>query len=300
MNDLWRNLKNWQKMGILGGFLAIIVIIVVVVINVTSRSGINVEINFGEGVNIPSSEITKIREKLVGVIKDNTKDFDERTTYVGDARDYQENLSDETSSAIFVVDFDSIKESYIVEVSWPNPNDGSPNMLIACPLMASKYPETPCVTEINSSLDITSYLPYDVIDDEGKVYKIEGNYSGGKLYLEIATDGDPEKALTAVKDWIKSIGLKPDDYLYYIPTNQYIQFNHANTNDANVNANLPYFIPDKYYVYPVVDENNKVTSIKAVLGACTEAQTSPAETLVKDYLGSKGINYPVEFEYCAN
>ena len=300
MKDLWQNLKNWQKVGIIGGVLLLIVIVIVAAINISKNMGPNVKINFEGDVNIPSDELMKIREKLAGVIKDNTKDFDSNIVYEGNARDYQESISDDNSVAVFIVDFDEIKESYIVEAYWPDLDDDVPNVVVACPLLSSKYPETPCVTEINSSLDITSYLPYEGVDSNNKEYKVEGNYSGGKLYLEITSDDNPEEALTAVKDWIKSINLNPDDYLFFVPAKQYIQANHANTKDANVNKNLPYFVPGMYDVYPVVDDSGNVTSIKAELSGCTDAQTDSEEEEVNTYLRSKGINYPVEFEYCAN
>ena len=301
MENLWQNLKNWQKIGIAGGVLAIIVIIVVAIINISS-SGPNVKINFEGSVNIPGDEIKKIRENLVGVIENNTKDFSDKVVYVGNARDYKESVSDKISEASFIVDFDEIKESYAIVVTWPSAkNDDSPNIIIACPLLDSKYPETPCETEYNNSTDIVSYLPYEGADASGDKYKIKGKYSSGKLYLEITADKDPGEALIAAKKWIKSIGLNPEDYLYYVSAKQYIQANNANTKDVNVNKNLPYFVPAKYYVYPVIDENSsKVVSIRAELGACTEAQTEPAEKLVRDYLNSHGIDYPVEFEYCAN
>ena len=74
----------------------------------------------------------------------------------------------------------------------------------------------------------------------------------------------------------------------------------ADTNDTNVNANLPYFVPNIYKVYPVVDENNNVVSIKAELSGCTDYQTNPQEEQVMEYLNSKNISYPVEFEYCVD
>lgn len=312
MKQFWKNLKGWQKGGIVFGFLAVILIVVISVINIINSEP-KVEINFAEKTNIPGKELREIRTILVGVIKRNTENFDGGTIYKGNARDYEESVSGDFTTANFIVDFDEIKESYAVAATWPDPDDGSPNINVSCPLLESKYPETPCSTEINSSSDIVGYLPYEG-EVDGKKYQIVGNYDSGKFYVEIQVDscGDKallDKVLVAAKQWISSIYLNPDDYLLYIPGDicsktlvpvdpPYIQANHAETNDKNVNKYLPYFIPDAYNIYPVVDENNDVTSIKAKVPGCYEYQMESGKEFVKEYLKSNGIDYPVEFEKC--
>ncbi|MBQ6410132.1 hypothetical protein IJI18_02665 [Candidatus Saccharibacteria bacterium] len=299
MKEFWNNLKNWQKGGILAGALAVVAIGIVAVI-FTMGSQIKVEIVFDEKNNIPTEEMKKIREKMLDVIRDNTENFDSTVVYRGAATDYRETSEGKTSTASFVVNFDTISESYKVSVVWPDPEDGSPNIIISCALLDGEYPKTPCTTESNSSSDILGYLPYVGEDAAGRKYEIVARYDDEKLYLEIKTDGDMDEAVTAVKDWMKKLNFNPDNYLLYIQSRQYIQVNHAKTKDVNVNKYLPYFIPAKYYIYPIVDGNSDVTSIRAELGACTEAQIEPAEELVREYLSSNGINYPIEFEYCVN
>ena len=299
MKELWQNLKNWQKGGIIVGLVAVIVIIVVAVVLAIGAEP-NVKINFGNGVNIPGAEIKKVREKLVDVIHNNTTDFNSKTIYVGDARDYKETTADKTTTANFIVDFDSISQSYAVSVTWPDLDDGLPNVTISCPLLKSKYPKTLCKTEVNSSSDIIGYLQYKGELTSGKDYKITAKYDNGKLYLDIDTDGDANEAMEASKKWISSIGLNPDDYKFFVSGKQYVQANNAKTKDTNVNKNLPYYMPGLYNVYPVTDESGNVTAIKAELSGCTDAQSDPQEEDVNAYLKSHGINYPVEFEYCAD
>lgn len=299
MKEFWNNLKGWQKGGILAGILAVIVIVIVAVVFIAG-SEIKVEIVFNEKNNIPSGEMKKIREQMLGVIRDNTENFDSTVVYRGVATDYRETSEGKTTTANFVVDFDSILESYKVAVTWPDPDDGSPNIIISCALLDGKYPETSCMTETNSSSDIVGYLPYTGEDAVGEKYKITANYDGGNLYLEIKSNGDIEQAVTAAKEWLKKLDFDPDDYLLYAASKQYVQVNHAKTKDTNVNKYLPYFIPTKYYIYPVVDDNNNITSIHADLGACTDTQVELAEKVARDYLSSKNINYPIEFGYCAN
>lgn len=314
MREIWKNLKIWQKVALLVGGLLIVVIIVIAVVSIINSEP-KVKIEFGVEENIPAEELRGIREYLSGVIKDNTVDFSSGTIYVGKARKYEEEVYSDSTTATFIVDFDDIRQSYLVTVTWPNPDDGSPNISVSCPILDSKYPETECVTEANSSTDIISYLPYEGMLKNGKKYKVEDNYGNGGFYLTVSVDacGDTvllEGALEAAKEWITSINLNPDDYLFFVPTSicegiasseipySYIIANHAKTNDENVNKYLPYFIPNMYNVYPVVDENNNVTKIEAEVSGCTDYQTDPMERAVHDYLDGYGISYPVEFEYC--
>ena len=314
MKEIWRNLKIWQRVLAIIGPLAIIVIIVVAVVtNVLSEPKVKIE--FPDGYNIPVDELRGVREYLSGVIESNTEDFDKNMVYVGKARDYKEETDGGSTTATFIVDFDDIRQSYSVAVTWPDPDDGSPNIYISCPLLDSKYPETPCVTEANSSTEIVGYLPY-----KGKLndreYSVDMKYDEDKTYLEIEVDACKDKtilndALVAVKEWISSVNLNQDDYLYYVLPDicngqailydfetDYVQANHAKTNDENVNKVLPYYIPEIFYVYPLVDENNNVVSIKAKVPGCYEYQVEPGKEIVQKYLETYGINYPVEFEYC--
>lgn len=297
MKELWKNLKGWQKAGILVGCLILIVIIVVSV--VLANKPPKVKIVFAEKNNIPGSEIAKIENKLIKVVENNSGKLEDFTTYEGNATNYNEKQNGEKYTANFVVDFDVLKESYKVDVTWPDPNDGSPNIGISCALLAGKYPETPCKTELNSSSELVSYLPYTGELADGETYKITAKYSGEKMYLEIKTSGNIEEAVAAAKKWMQSLGFEPDDYLLYAPSKQYIQINHAKTNDANVNKYLPYFMPGAYDVYPVVD-GGTVTTIHADIAGCTDYQTTPVEEQVTAYLNNSGINYPVEWSYCAN
>ena len=314
MKEIWKNLKVWQRVAVVMGPLVLIgIVIVAIMVNFLSEPKVRIE--FSGNRNIPTGELRDIRERLSGVIEANTENFDGNTVYVGKARDYKEEVDGEFTTATFIVDFDDIKQSYLVTVTWPDPDDGSPNMYISCPILDSKYPETKCVTEANSSTEIISYLPYTGKLADGRKYEMTYNYSNNGYYITVNVDscGDTkivEEALKEAKNWLGGFGFDLSNYLFFAPTDicngvaskdipySYVIANHATTNDENVNKYLPYFIPGMYNVYPVVDENNNVTSIQAELSGCTDYQTDPMEEQVHDYLNGYGINYPVEFEYC--
>lgn len=318
-----QKLNGRQKMLLIGGFFTTFIILIIIIsILFSVITDPKVKINFNDNINIPGDELRKTRENLYNVIRDNSSDFNNNITFIGDARDYKEESIDKTTTATFIVDFNDIKQSYFVSITWPNPNDGSPNINISCPLLDSKYPETPCSTEINSSSDISSFLPYTGTISNNQEYVLVNKYVSGKVYLEVQINscGNSSilnEALESARKFVSSIHFNPDDFNFYTPTNlcdgeahshqesgntpeYYVQVNHANTKDENVNKYLPYFIPDSYNVYPITDENGDITSIKAELSGCTDFQTAPMEEEIKNYLQSHNINYDLTFEYCIN
>ena len=296
-------------------FLMMTIIIITVSIFKSSPNP-NVKLNFSEKNEIPNSELIKIRSKLSRVIQSNTEDFSNNTIYYGNVRNYKKEKQNDYDMVTFVVDFDELRQSYSVIATWPDYDDGAPNIIISCSIRDTKYPETICKTESNSSSDLTSLLPHTGEIDDGKKYEIIYKYSNYKPYLEVRVDscGDLNivgAALLSAKGWIESMRLNPDDYLFYAPTticdnknyrvlDNYIQANHANTNDDNVNLNLPYFIPGLVNAYPVVDNEGNVININVELTGCTDYQTDLVEDQVISYLESKKINYPISFSYCAN
>jgi len=309
LDGIWQKLTKNQKIGLVIGavVITVVVIIVVAILNIKA----NVNLKFATKTNIPETELVKVKERLLDVIRTNSSNFDEKATYDGTVREYSENKDGKTTIASFFVDFDKIRQSYTVEVTWPDPNLDSPNIIISCPLADSKFPDTPCLTEVNSSSEIVSYLPYTGTLDSGKEYTVEADYDASILYLKIKIDvcaksKDATSALESVKEWVSSLNRDANEFTYYLETKnckndpQYVQVNHAKTNDANVNENLPYFVPNMYKAYPVVDDNGDVTSIKIELAGCTDYQTDPAEQEIKGYLKSKNIKYPIEIEYCVN
>ena len=318
MEKISNLLKNLTKKQIMFGIVAIVAILVLIVVGIVISLPAEPKVNldFDVDTNIPAQELRKIREKLFSVIGSNTENFDEKATYDGIVRNYEETLEDDSNEATFIVDFDGIKQSYEVMAIWPDPNDGTPDVMVSCPILNSKYPETKCKTEVNSSTDIAEFLPYTGKLSSGEEFTLTYKYdANGNMYLEVEVDSCDNKAVVdaavvAAKEWIRQIYLEPSDYLIYAPTNvcstggvsssTHTSAGTADTNDTNVNANLPYFVPNIYKVYPVVDENNNVVSIKAELSGCTDYQTNPQEEQVMEYLNSKNISYPVEFEYCVD
>lgn len=310
LKTTWNNLNRNQKIGIFAGIVILIVAIVIVCIFII-KTDAQVNLKFDTKTNIPEKEMVKIKKQLALVILDNSDKTNEHGTYDGVVRDYQENSSGKTSTATFIADFDKIRQSYKVEITWPDPELDSPNIIVSCPLADSKFPDTPCRTEVNSTSEIVGYLPYKGTLDSGKEYTVDVKYDGSGMYLNVAIDAcggtkDANVALAGAKEWVSSLNKNADDFVYYLDAktckNQtnYVQANHAKTNDANVNENLPYFVPNMYKAYPLTDDEGNVIAIKIEIKGCTDYQTDSAEQKIKEYLQTKKIQYPTQIEYCVN
>ena len=301
-------------------FISLIIIISIILIN-NSKSNINIDTT-GTKISVPASEMKRVYNKLSGTIKNNLDDFDENKEYKGTIDQYEEKLGEKKNTATFLVNFDEIKQSYRVNVMWPNAQNMS-DISITCPIQDSKYPDTPCKTEANSTSDISSYLPYYGTLDSGQNYTALYRYTGDKPFIEVDIDscGDVSLinlALTKFKAFLSEKHFNPKDFNIFAPNSLcdggaesssktkstsetfYYTGNPLSTKDQNINNALPFFVPSRYFVYPNTDEQGNITSIHADISGCTAYQATPMEERVKSYLNSHNINYTVEFSYCKN
>lgn len=299
-------------------FVSLTITVSIILIN-NSKPNINIDTT-GTKISIPASEMKRVYRKLTSTIEDNSDNFDKNKKYEGVIDQYSEKLSKEKNTATFLVNFDEIKQSYRVNVTWPNAQKMS-DISIMCPLSDSKYPNTPCKTEVNNTSEIVSFLPYYETLESGKFINVTYKYNNNNPYIEVQIDscGDTNLinlAIDRTKNFLKEHNFNPEDYKIFAPNNLceggaesgsnqptpsetfYISGNRLKTKDENVNNFLPYFVPSRYNVYPTTDKNGNIKSIHAEISGCTAYQATPMEERVRAYLLSHNINYNIEFEYC--
>ena len=134
--------------------------------------------------------------------------------------------SDNSTTISFIIDIDSIKQSYLVYYTYPNPEEHD-NLTMECvPLDKVIYKDSNCTTEANSTAllkaeqenPIYKLLPL-IIYNETEVgeaateilYEISGNFKDDSSFEINIIDhqgGNYENALNQ----IRAMGFNPDDY----------------------------------------------------------------------------------------
>ena len=201
-------------------FVVIIIIISIIVILNTSSTKI-----IGNN-NIPKRELSQLKTQLTNFINDryNTSNKDLNIEIREDT--YKESESNGIIAANFLVDIPSIEQTFSVDVSWSKKDKKyNDDFSISCPSEEqSNYPNSICITEANSSYNyLSEYLPY-YGDINGKSFTISEGYSDNSPILKVSINSCGNKtiqdaALSAAKEYIRTISKYPEKYNYYVIPN---------------------------------------------------------------------------------
>ena len=139
----------------------------------------------------------------------------------------------------FIVDIDSIRQSYWIQLEWSDaegdiPISGYPVLVLCISDPADMhYQDFNCRNNGSSDqtasksqfTNVDTYLPYIGKLPSGESYTIIYNYldSSNKESLKISVNNCGDKtikdsALTATKDYLKSVGFDPKKFTYEIPS----------------------------------------------------------------------------------
>ena len=166
-----------------------------------------------EAATAPNIDKTILEEQLKNVVLKNP-DINEKDISTATIREgsYSEQTKDNVTTAHFIIDLDSIKQTYTVSFSWSD-NVNIPNSTyIECPtLKENKYPDSKCIGMYTTSDSPELYLPYKGTTVSGLSYQISLKYyNGGGEYLEVSTKDcqNLEDAKKAAEEWLKTTPLK--------------------------------------------------------------------------------------------
>lgn len=188
--------------------------------------------------NLPKDKRDSINNSLYKIVKNN---LNSNNLNVNDANiregsnNYNYNEALNINSGSFMVDMQSIKQSYLVSYEWSsdtkNDNLSGYTTSITC-LSSDKliYGDFNCKDDssLNTNRDpILNYLPYSrfnyVVTATMDNYKANLNVDIF-LFLSDTENGERENSInkykTEVIDWIKSINLNPDNYLIKYTINE--------------------------------------------------------------------------------
>lgn len=225
MNTLkvfWANLSKVQKVGVIVLLQLIVVVSLVLLVQSVLRpkEHVNIVNKDESGINVPEKNMNDFKENLWYLVSGTVEGVDRSVLDDVVIREgsYEEANTDVGKQATFIVDIDSIKQSYKVTIAWVTDKKSNlyDDMVIDCPpLNEMKYKETVCHGMYNDTYSLELYLPYIVTADESEdtrdIY-IDGNENEHTIFVEItACDGFDELKKQAM-DYLESTPIDLSKY----------------------------------------------------------------------------------------
>lgn len=201
-----------------------LIIVIVSVVNISlTRQDNRVAIYNNAHNNIPIDKWEAIKQKLWYVIKVNIANVDEN--YLDDIAirensylESEDNIDGaKVYEASFLVDIDSLKQTYRVTTRWSKSKDvifSDPPTSIECPpKFLMKYPETECRGMTTTTASPQLYLPYSKKNDDGiTIYDITQDNTSSKTIKVLVWDCEYEKNKTAADEYLQSTGIELEKY----------------------------------------------------------------------------------------
>lgn len=202
--NLLDNLTKTQKIAALAVGQALIIVILVLVVQSFTKEKEHVVIEDSgiAGSNMPEEAESFVADNIWEVIKNNVMDNTQSRVddvVIREGTYEEEILDDGTVQATFIVDIDSLKQSYTVSTGWSKDGKTVYEVIVNCPPMSKmKYPETVCEGMYNNTYSIDAYLPYEYDGDDGYIYIDTDDYPNS-IYVETLTCGDDDYVQKANK-----------------------------------------------------------------------------------------------------
>jgi hypothetical protein len=187
-----------------------------------TRRGRNIHLENRASLKISDKEIKNLQLHLANLLGDQDLDVVIRTDSISYA------TSDQQTTANFLIDIDSLKQTYAITIYDTDIALESPSVEVKCPKISdSKYPDSECQTPSNTSHDLNLHLPYETKLSSGeKVYvkdiTIEPNGKNIQIYLYSCEDENPktEETKNLIRNWVENTVKDPlaKYYVYRIRT----------------------------------------------------------------------------------
>lgn len=221
LNNLINNLTKRQKIiiGIILQLFIIISLVATVNIILNTEKVRTFDADGDSGMDeVPDDLELVFREQLWSVVSTNVEGLDKSELSYSIRKDsYSANVEDGVGEAVFLVDVDSVKQTYRVSIVWSEESGSTPDdIVIDCPRKDEmKYPETVCHGMYNDSYSLDLYLPQDLIAVEngqehyyGAVYEGENTNEIDAVLLVC----DLDKARKLADDYLGTIPLDLSSY----------------------------------------------------------------------------------------
>ncbi len=222
---LRQNLTKNQKIGIIVIIQIIIIMLIVVWVNIAIQPKAHVEVVNENETNIPDSNWRGLENELWNLIQNNVSDVTQSDVDDVVIRDgtYEETTNNDITTARFLIDIDSLKQTYSVVISWSNSVELYDALSIDCPpIDQMKYPETVCYGMYNNTYSLDLYLPHAVYpegynpnaDDAYPLapnYIIHGDEDTKTIDIEVSAC-DPDKFKGEALEYLSTTPINLSDY----------------------------------------------------------------------------------------
>lgn len=219
VRTIWTNLQRWQKIALILVLQLIFLIIIAATLNLSlkDRNHIIVADDSDQTKDMPAAAKEAYKEVLWDIIEANVENVDK--SIINDAvireDSYKEEVDDESGAVQvnFLVDIDSIRQTYRVVLGWDKGESKITTPQIGCPMPAlgetTKYPDSFCQGTYRNTDDLSLYLPYIV----------ESPYENAapNIYIDAEEDKHIITVMLTTCD-TDSNKKKAEEYLNNIPT----------------------------------------------------------------------------------
>lgn len=228
--NLLQNLSKGQKIGIAVFLEIIFVLILVGCVRWAMMPESHVDVVDENETTIPDDNWRGIKNELWYLIQNNVADVTKANIDDATIRDgsYEEITENDITTATFLLDIDSLKQTYFITVSWSDVVELHDYLSIDCPSQSEmKYPETVCYGMYNNTYSMDLYLPYaeypegadeDDAEPMAPNFIIHGDEDEKTIDIMVSAcdeDGFKKKAM----DYLETVPIDFSDYTINIEVN---------------------------------------------------------------------------------
>ena len=218
---LRQNLSRNQKIGLAVVFEVIFVVVVVALVNLALQPELNVAVTNEKETPIPEQQWEGVKKEVWHLVEDNVENATRANIDDAEIRDgtYEETTENNITTAQFLLDIDSIRQTYAVTVSWSDAVELHDYVAIDCPPVEKmKYEDAVCYGMYNNTYSLDLYLPYikkgEVQNPEepnAPLYMITGSENDKTIDVMVSVC-DVEKYKKEAMDYLESTPIKLSEY----------------------------------------------------------------------------------------
>ncbi len=224
--NLLKNLTKSQRivLGVIAQALFIIILILIVQSFTGEKKHLSIDKSDTSDVDLTENVEKFVADNIWEVVKNyvpgaESNDINDAVIREGTYEEIENE--DGTIGADFIVDIDSLKQTYVVSTAWSKDKSVVYEVTVSCPPQSEmKYSETICYSAYNNTYSLDLYLPYAIYPDgfdaedaepTAPNYMITGSEEDKTLDIMVS-QCDADKYKNEAMDYLKTTPIKLDEY----------------------------------------------------------------------------------------